>query len=136
MSIPTPMISGTPTRFAKLNDSPAKRIAAIVHHAHVRRYDEQRGYFGFFESVDDEEVSGRLFDKAGEWLLAQGMHSVRGPMNPSFNYEMGMLVDGFKLPPTFMMTYNPPYYESFLASFPTVQVLAGASLEEVLKAWE
>ncbi len=29
-----------------------------------------------------------------------------------------------------------PYYERFLARFPTVQDLAAASLEEVLKAWE
>ena len=29
-----------------------------------------------------------------------------------------------------------PYYERFLARFPTVQALAEASLEEVLKAWE
>jgi A/G-specific adenine glycosylase len=29
-----------------------------------------------------------------------------------------------------------PYYERFLARFPTVQALAGASLEEVLKVWE
>lgn len=29
-----------------------------------------------------------------------------------------------------------PYYERFLIRFPTVQALAGATLEEVLKAWE
>jgi A/G-specific adenine glycosylase len=29
-----------------------------------------------------------------------------------------------------------PYYERFLARFPTVEALAGAPLEEVLKAWE
>jgi len=29
-----------------------------------------------------------------------------------------------------------PYYERFLARFPTVQALAEASLEEVLKVWE
>ena len=29
-----------------------------------------------------------------------------------------------------------PYYESFLVRFPTVRVLAGASLEDVLKTWE
>jgi len=29
-----------------------------------------------------------------------------------------------------------PYYERFLDRFPTVEALAGASLEEVLKIWE
>ena len=35
---------------------------------------------------------------------------MRGPLNPSLNYECGLLVDGFHSPPTFMMTYNRPYY--------------------------
>jgi len=30
------------------------------------------------------------------------------------NYELGLLVDGFDSPPTFMMTYNPPYYERLI----------------------
>ena len=35
---------------------------------------------------------------------------MRGPLNPSMNYEVGVLVDGFDQPPTLMMTYNPPFY--------------------------
>ena len=35
---------------------------------------------------------------------------MRGPINPSLNYEVGLLIDGFDSPPTFMMTYNPPFY--------------------------
>jgi len=33
-----------------------------------------------------------------------------GPFNPSTNYEIGMLIDGFEHQATFMMPYNPPYY--------------------------
>ena len=33
---------------------------------------------------------------------------LRGPVNPSTNYECGMLVDGFDSSPMVMMTYNPP----------------------------
>ena len=36
-----------------------------------------------------------------------------GPMNPSMNYEIGLLIEGFDDPPTFMMTYNPKYYADF-----------------------
>ena len=35
---------------------------------------------------------------------------MRGPMNPSTNYECGLLVEGFDSKPYIMMTYNPPYY--------------------------
>ena len=42
--------------------------------------------------------------------LAKNMDTIRGPANPSLNYEVGLLVDGFDSPPFFMMTYNKPYY--------------------------
>src|SRR5262245_56376683 len=61
------------------------RIAAIVNHAHNRWYHEKRGFFGFFESIDDEEVSGRLFDAAREWFAGQGIEAIRGPVYPSLN---------------------------------------------------
>jgi hypothetical protein len=35
---------------------------------------------------------------------------VRGPANPSTNYESGLLVQGFDRPPVLMMTYNPSFY--------------------------
>lgn len=86
------------------------RIAAIVNHAHNRRANEKRGFFGYFESVDDQEVASSLFDVARAWLLERGMTAMRGPTNPSLNYEVGLLIQGFHSPPTFMMTYNKPYY--------------------------
>jgi hypothetical protein len=42
------------------------------------------------------------------------MTDVRGPCNPSLNYEIGCLVHGFDSPPMFMMTYNRPYYEKLI----------------------
>lgn len=105
------------TFLATRDGRPCGRIAAIVHHAHLRQFNERRGYFGFFESEQDEEVSGRLFDAAADWLRSRDMQSLRGPMNPSFNYEMGMLVEGFDRPPAFMMTYNPAYYPALVERY-------------------
>jgi GNAT superfamily N-acetyltransferase len=90
------------------------RVAAIVNHEHNRRYREQRGFFGFFESVDDAEVAAALFDAVRSWFAERDIVDIRGPMNPSMNHECGLLVDGFDSPPTFMMTYNPPYYAALL----------------------
>jgi len=89
---------------------PVGRISAIVNYDHVERFDEQLGFFGFFESIDDTAVSSALFDAAKQWLAEQGLPVMRGPMNPSLNYEVGLLIDGFDAPSYFMMTYNPPYY--------------------------
>jgi GNAT superfamily N-acetyltransferase len=86
------------------------RVLAIVNHAHNRLHDEKRGFFGFFECVDDADAARLVLDTAGQWLADQGMTDVRGPVNPSLNYECGLLVDGFDSPPTFMMTYNKDYY--------------------------
>lgn len=97
--------------FLALRDGkPVGRVAAIINHAHNRWYHEQRGFFGFFETVDDIDVAGGLFDAARAWFREHGIEAVRGPVNPSLNYEVGMLTEGFDDPPWFMMTYNKSYY--------------------------
>ncbi len=93
------------------------RIGAILNVGHIDRYDDQRGFFGFFESIDDQEVANALFDAARDWFADQGIFKLRGPTNPSLNHEVGLLVDGFDAPPTFMMTYNPPYYAKLLETY-------------------
>ncbi|MCH2596398.1 MAG: GNAT family N-acetyltransferase [Pirellulales bacterium] len=105
------------TFVALRNGQPCGRIAALLNHAHNRQYDEQRGFFGFFESVEDEEVSGRLFDAVRAWFAERNIDSLRGPVNPSLNYECGLLVDGFDEPPWFMMTYNKPYYGKLIDNY-------------------
>jgi GNAT superfamily N-acetyltransferase len=93
------------------------RIVGIINHAHNKRYEEKRGFFGFFEAIDDQQVANALFEAAGKYLRSQGMTDVRGPCNPSLNYETGTLVDGFDSSPTFMMTYNPPYHDRLIRGF-------------------
>ena len=96
---------------------PVGRIGAVVNHAHNERYHEKRGFFGFFESEDSQETASALLDAARDWLRAKGMTAIRGPMNPSMNYECGLLIDGFNEPPTFMMTYNRPYYQRLMETY-------------------
>jgi len=93
------------------------RIAAILNHGHNVQYDDRRGFFGFFECRDDQEAANGLFDALRQWFADQGIFKLRGPTNPSLNYELGLLIDGFDSPPTFMMTYNPPYYERLIENF-------------------
>jgi len=51
------------------------------------------------------------------WFAGRGIDKLRGPTNPSLNYELGLLIEGFDSPPTFMMTYNPPYYERLIEGY-------------------
>ena len=93
------------------------RVLAIVNHEHNRRYNQKMGFFGFYECMDDIEASNELFSVAGDWLRQRGMTMLRGPVNPSLNYECGLLVKGFDTPPTFMITYNHEYYGRLIEGF-------------------
>ncbi len=93
------------------------RIAAILNQGHIDRHKERRGFFGFFECIDDQRVADALLDAARNWLGERDIHCFRGPTNPSLNHELGLLIDGFDTPPTFMMTYNHPYYEKLIENY-------------------
>jgi GNAT superfamily N-acetyltransferase len=90
------------------------RIAAVLDRTHNRIHGEEAGFFGFFESIDDVAVAQALLTRARQWVSERGAKFLRGPMNPSTNYECGMLVDGFDSSPMVMMTYNPRYYPVLL----------------------
>ena len=93
------------------------RIAAILDHAHNQHHKEQRGMFGFFESIDDQEVANALFDACKQWHGERGIVQLRGPCNPSQNNEWGMLLDAYDKPPTFLMPYNHDYYPKLVEGF-------------------
>src|SRR5437016_8757404 len=40
------------------------RIGAIVNHNHNREHHENIGFFGFFESLKDQEIANALVEKA------------------------------------------------------------------------
>ncbi len=86
------------------------RLVAIIDHNYNRFHDEKMAAWGFFECENDTEAAKALFSAAESWASRKGMDFLRGPLNPSTNYEVGMLIEGFELPPTIMMTYNPRYY--------------------------
>jgi hypothetical protein len=86
------------------------RIAAIENRTHNRFHNDRVGFWGFFESIDDQEVVDRLFAAAGGWLAGRKLDVMRGPVMPSTNYDCGLLIDGFDVEPTFMTPWNPPSY--------------------------
>ncbi|HBU69346.1 MAG TPA: hypothetical protein DEE98_03075 [Elusimicrobia bacterium] len=86
------------------------RIAAIIDRHFIKFHEEEAGFFGFFECVNDPAAAKLLLDTAKDWLKAKGMKIMRGPMNPSTNDECGFLCEGFDSPARLMMPYNRPYY--------------------------
>lgn len=93
------------------------RIAAIKNDNHNKFHEDKAGFFGFFESVDDHDVSDLLLDTACEWCKNKGLDTVIGPVNPSTNDECALLVDGYENVPVILATYNPPYYRDMIEGF-------------------
>lgn len=108
---------------------PVGRIAAVVNDLHNEIHEEKLGFFGFFESINDQEVANALLQKALEWVEAKGMTAMRGPANFSSNDVYGMLIDGFDDPPNILMPYNPKYYIDLLEN-------AGFIKAKDLHAWD
>lgn len=94
---------------------PVGRIAAIVDHNYNNYHHEKMGIWGFFECAQDSAAAEALFSAAAKWTSGKGMTFLRGPLNPSTNYEVGMLLEGFHLAPMIMMPWNPPYYLDLVA---------------------
>ena len=93
------------------------RIAAIKNGMHLDKYQDGVGFFGYFETVDNEAVSKALLDTAADWLRDQDLNKMRGPVNPSMNDVAGLLVGGFNRHPAILMPYNHDYYERHLTSY-------------------
>jgi GNAT superfamily N-acetyltransferase len=88
----------------------AGRIAGIIDRSYNDLSKEPAAFFGFYECINDQDTSARLFGAVADWAREKGMKRILGPMNPTTNDECGLLVDGFTSAPVFMMTYNPAYY--------------------------
>lgn len=90
---------------------PAGRIAAIDDDVHNTTHHERATLWGFFECVDDPEVSAALFAAVERVAAGLGHDVVRGPFNPSVNEEIGLQIDAFEHPSYVMIPGNPAYYQ-------------------------
>ncbi len=93
------------------------RIAAITNAKYIEHWNENYGFFGFFECIDDQNVANALFNNAFNWIKSKGVDGVYGPMNPSTNDQCGTLIDGFNTPPYIMMIHNKPYYQTLFDNY-------------------
>ena len=85
------------------------RCTAQIDHLHLKRYDDGVGFFGFVDTIDDDEVARELLAAAASWLKARGMKRMLGPFSLYVNEEVGILVEGFEYPPSMMMAHSRPW---------------------------
>lgn len=95
------------------------RVSAAVNHAFNDYLNCKVGNFGFFDTIDDLEVTAALLDAASAWVKDKGMEVLRGPGQYSnATHEIqGILMDHFHDYPCLETTYNYPYYATLLEKY-------------------
>ncbi len=94
------------------------RIAAFTNKRYKNKGDDVPvGGTGFFDCINDQEAANFLFDTAKNWLAAQGLEAMDGPINfGERDRWWGLVVEGFQ-PPLYGMNYNPPYYQTLFETY-------------------
>ena len=105
------------------------RISAQIDREHLRVHDDGAGFFGFFDTIDDQEVADALLDRARRWLEKRGMTAMRGPLSLYIWEEAGLLVDGFDTPPALSMAHHREYQQKLAEG-------AGLTKKKDLWAWK
>ncbi|MBR1448765.1 MAG: N-acetyltransferase [Prevotella sp.] len=86
------------------------RVAAIINHRANERWGVRQVRFGWFDFIDDIEVSGALLKAVEDWGRQRGMNQIAGPMGFIDTDREGMLVEGFDELSTMYVNYNYAYY--------------------------
>ena len=87
------------------------RIAAIANSRSNSANNLNTVFFYYYESIDDSEVSGALFNEVINWTKERGHTQVYGPKGLLQGDGIGLLVDGFDYIPAVGIPYNFDYYD-------------------------
>ncbi len=71
------------------------------------------GFWGLFEA-EDAAITGALLDAAAQWLRAEGMTRMLGPVSLAMWDEPGLLISGHDHAPSVMMGHNSAAYQGWI----------------------
>jgi len=86
------------------------RIAGIINKKYIEIWKNKYARFGWFDFIDDEEVSKSLLETFEKWAGEKGLTGVHGPLGFTDLDREGMLIEGFNELGTMATNYNYPYY--------------------------
>ena len=86
------------------------RIAAIINWNEVNNQLKSKVRFGWFDVIDDIDVTKLLLEKAFELGKKNNLEMIEGPMGFSNLDKVGVLTEGFDQIGTMITWYNHPYY--------------------------
>ena len=85
---------------------PVGRIAGIINRWANERWKHDEVRFGWFDTIDDKEVSAALIAKVEAFGKAHGMTHIVGPLGFTDFDPEGMLVEGYDQQSTMPLIYN------------------------------
>ena len=92
----------------------AGRVAAIVNSKANAAWNHDQVRFGWFDFIDDREVSKALLDAVEAFGRERGMTTILGPLGFTDFDPEGMLVEGFEYLSSMALHHNWPYYKDHM----------------------
>lgn len=92
------------------NNEIVGRVAAIVNWLEIKNQDLKKMRFGWFDFIDDLEVSQALFNEVERIGKSHNLEFVEGPVGFSNLDKVGVMTEGFDSISTMITWYNYPYY--------------------------
>ena len=89
-------------------------MVAIINWYEVNNQQLKKMRFGWFDVIDDLEVTKALLDKINEIGKANQLEYIEGPVGFNNLDKTGVLIDGFDHQGTMITWYNHPYYKDHL----------------------
>lgn len=93
------------------NNNIVGRIAAIINWEEVNNQQKKKVRFGWFDVIDDIEITKILLEKVYELGKKNNLEYVEGPMGFSNLDKVGVLTEGFEEIGTMITWYNFEYYK-------------------------
>ncbi|HEY6952053.1 MAG TPA: hypothetical protein VI758_06575, partial [Bacteroidota bacterium] len=93
------------------------RIAGIINERYNEKWHQKAARFGWFDFIDDEQVSAALLKTVEQWAATQGVTTIHGPLGFTDMDGEGMLVEGFEELSTLGALYNFRYYPRHVEHF-------------------
>lgn len=96
------------------NDKIVGRVAAIINWFEVNEQKIKKMRFGWFDVIDDIEVTKSLLKKVEEIGKQNNLEYVEGPVGFNNLDKTGVLIEGFDHIGTMITWYNNPYFKDHL----------------------
>jgi len=112
------------------------RIAVMINWIEVKKLKKKKVRFGWFDVIDDINVTKALMDKVHAIGLENGMEFLEGPVGFSNMDKAGILVKGFEESNTMITWYNAPYYYEHFKKLGYKDLAVWVEYEITLKSFE